>query len=151
MVVLGIILVLLAAGMIFVAVLSSANTPATVEFGGISVTMEPLWVFLTGALTVLLLVLGIELVRAGTRRAAKRRKEKKELNRLANQLEARESERQKAASEPSTRASSARDADSRAASSARDADSRATSSAPDSDTRATRTDGDVTDPNRPPQ
>lgn len=130
MVVLGIILLLLAAGVLVLAVLSSADNPATFEFGGVSVTMEPLWVFLTGALTVLVLVLGLELVRAGTRRAAKRRKEKKALSRRAQELEARESETKTVASEPS---------------------SRAVSSDPTVDTRATRTDGDVTDPNRPPQ
>ncbi|HEU4513158.1 MAG TPA: hypothetical protein VFR87_08630 [Nocardioidaceae bacterium] len=127
---LGIILILVAAGVLLLAVLSSADIPATFELSGVSVTMDPLWVFLTGAMTVLLLVLGLELVRAGTRRAAKRRKEKKELHRRAQELEARESETRTTASEPSTRAVSSDTA---------------------VDTQATRTDGDVTDPNRPPQ
>lgn len=132
MVVLGIILILVAAGVLILAVLSSADTAATFEFGGVSVTMDPLWVFLTGAMTVLLLVLGLELVRAGTRRANKRRKEKKELNRLAQKLESREAGETKATPTQS-------------------GTTRTVSSDPATDTRATRTDGDVTDPNRPPQ
>jgi uncharacterized membrane protein len=140
---LGIILILLAAGVLLLAVLSGAQAPATFELGGASVTMEPLWVFLTGAMTVLLLVLGLELVRAGARRASKRRKEKKELNRLAEKLEARETREEKAPSQPTTNT----------ATTTSTATTATTATTPDSDadTQATRIDGDVTDPNRPSQ
>lgn len=135
---LGIILILLAAGVLLLAVVSGAQTPATFELGGASVTMEPLWVFLAGAMTVLLLVLGLELVRAGARRASKRRKEKKELNRLAEKLEAQETREEKAPSQPTaTTTTSSTTA------------TTATTTDPAADTQATRADGDVTDPNRP--
>lgn len=90
MLALGVILILVAAGALLVAVLGSSATPAAFELGDLRITMDPLWVFLAGAATVLLLVLGLELMRAGTRRANRRRKEKKQLNRRAKQLEARE-------------------------------------------------------------
>lgn len=87
MLVLGLILILLAAGATLVAVLGASTIPVDFQLGGFSLSMEPLWVFFTGAATVLLLVLGVELMRAGARRANKRRKDKKELNRLAGQAQ----------------------------------------------------------------
>lgn len=90
MLVLGLILILIAAGVVLGAVAGSSNDTATFDLGGFSVEMSPLLVFLTGAATVLLLVFGLSLMRAGVRSASKRRKEKKELNRLAQKLEAKE-------------------------------------------------------------
>lgn len=90
MLVLGVILILIAAGVVLAAVAGSSNDTATFDLGGFSVEMSPLLVFLTGAATVLLLVFGLSLMRAGVRSATKRRKEKKELNRLAQKLEAKE-------------------------------------------------------------
>lgn len=95
MLALGIILIVLAA-LVAVFVVLGAPDPttcgadgscSTFELGGIQVTMDPLWVFLTGAATVLLLVLGLELMRAAARRARRRRHEKKDRERRAERLE----------------------------------------------------------------
>lgn len=90
MLVLGVILILLAAGATIAAIAGTSNEPVTFDLSAFSVDMAPLGVFLTGAATVLLLVLGVGLVRAGLRGARKRRKEKKQLNRLSEKLVARE-------------------------------------------------------------
>lgn len=95
MLALGIILIVLAALVaVFVALgapdpttCGADGTCSTFELGGIQVTMDPLWVFLTGAATVLLLVLGLELMRAAARRARRRRHEKKDRERRAERLE----------------------------------------------------------------
>lgn len=95
MLALAVILIILAALVAAFVVLGAPNPTtcsadescSTFELGGIQVTMEPLWVFLTGAATVLLLVLGLELMRAAARRARRRRHEKKERERRAQRLE----------------------------------------------------------------
>jgi uncharacterized protein HemY len=90
MLVLALLLILLSAGVTAAVVLRAPATRVELELGGFSVAMEPLWVFLTGAATALLLVLGLELLRAGVRRAGNRRRDRKELNRLAAQERASE-------------------------------------------------------------
>jgi membrane protein implicated in regulation of membrane protease activity len=89
MLVLGIILLVVAAGF-FVAVLFGGGGQATVDLGGLNVTMNTFAVFLLGMGTVILAVLGLWLIMAGLRRANRRRQDKKELNRLSRKLEARE-------------------------------------------------------------
>ncbi len=69
---------------------AAGGSCSTFELGGVQVTMDPLWVFLTGAATVLLLVLGLELLRTAARRAKRRRGERKELARRAERLETHE-------------------------------------------------------------
>ena len=96
MLALGVILVLLAAAAILAAVFGGAAEPLVFELGAFNVTTNTFTVFVTGALTVLVLVVGLGLIRAGLRRARQRRHEKKELNRLAHKLEQRE------AAEPGT-------------------------------------------------
>lgn len=85
MLVLAVLLIILAAGVTAAVVLRAPATRVELELGGFSVAMEPVWVFLTGAAAALLLVLGLELLRAGVRRANNRRRDRKELNRLAAQ------------------------------------------------------------------
>jgi hypothetical protein len=109
MLVLAVLLLLLAGGVTAIVVLGAPDTRVQLELGGFSVSMEPLWVFLTGAVTVLLLVLGLELLRAGVRRANNRRRDQKELNRLAAQ--ARESERSRPRDTGDTRALEPRSTD----------------------------------------
>lgn len=72
------------------ATCATGGSCSTFELGGIRVTMDPLWVFLTGAAAVLLLVLGLELLRAAARRARRRRHDRKELARRAERLESHE-------------------------------------------------------------
>lgn len=93
MLALGIILVLLAAAAILAALFGGTVEPLVFELGAFNVTTNTLTVFVAGALTVLVLVVGLGLIRAGLRRARQRRQEKKELNRLASKLEEREATR----------------------------------------------------------
>ncbi len=87
---LGIILILLAVGAFLAAVVGASNDMSTFELGAFNVEMNTLGVFFAGAATVLLLMLGLALVRAGVAGANRRRREKKELRRKARELDARE-------------------------------------------------------------
>lgn len=80
MLVLGLVLILLAAGS-FVAVLASGTDDKAALYGG-SVEMPTLVIFLAGALALLVIVLGVELVRSGIRRANQNRQTKKRLRKL---------------------------------------------------------------------
>ena len=73
MLVLGLILVLVATGALVAALVGGSNDPAQFDLGLFDVQTNTLGVFLIGAATVLLLVLGLELIRAGLRRASRRR------------------------------------------------------------------------------
>jgi hypothetical protein len=90
MLVLGIILVLIAGGAIVAALLGGAGQPAVFDLGGLEVQTNTLGAFLFGAATVLLLVIGLGMMRAGAARARRRRQERKELKRL-KKLEGQES------------------------------------------------------------
>jgi hypothetical protein len=80
MLVLGFVLILFAAGS-FVAVLASGTDDKAALYGG-SVEIPTLVVFLAGALALLIVVLGVELVRSGIRRANQNRQTKKRLRKL---------------------------------------------------------------------
>ena len=80
MLVLGLVLILFAAGG-FVAVLASGTDDKAALYGG-SVELPTLVVFLAGALALLIVVLGVELVRSGIRRANQNRQTKKRLRKL---------------------------------------------------------------------
>lgn len=90
MLVLGMILVLIAGGAIVAALLGGAGQPAVFDLGGLEVQTNTLGAFLFGAATVLLLVVGLGMMRAGAARASRRRRERKELKRL-KKLEGQES------------------------------------------------------------
>lgn len=93
MFVLGLILILVAVGLVLAAVLGGADDDAAFDLGSLEVSgLNVAVVFLVGALTLLLLVLGLGLLRVATRRAAVRRRESKKLDRLSAQLEQREAE-----------------------------------------------------------
>lgn len=83
MLVVGLILIVIAAVLLVAALAGGLNDPATFELGILRLDTDTLGVFLLGAATVLIFVMGLELVRSGVRRANRRRKEKKELNRLS--------------------------------------------------------------------
>lgn len=81
MLVLGLILLLLAAALL-IGFLSSGTQEVTFDSGILDVTVNTLTIYLLGALTLLLFVAGMVLLRVGTRRASQRRKDKRELDRL---------------------------------------------------------------------
>ncbi len=90
MLVLGIILVLLAAGALLAALLGGRDDAAELDLGVFSIETTTMGVFLIGAATLLVFVIGLELIRSGTRRANRRRKDKKELGRLSQKYESRD-------------------------------------------------------------
>lgn len=90
MLALGIILVLIAGGVLAAALLGTSPDPVTFDLGVVDIEASPLGVFLAGAVTLLLLVIGVSLVRTGVRRANRRRQEKRELHRLSEKYETRE-------------------------------------------------------------
>ncbi len=82
MLALGFILILIAAVVFFGAVGAGANDQANVNLAGVMhLTTNTMVVFLVGALTLLVFMTGLSLVRSGTRRARDRRREVKELRR----------------------------------------------------------------------
>jgi hypothetical protein len=87
MLVLGLILIVVSALALIAALVGGSNDPATFDLGLFNVETNTLGVFLIGAATVLLFVMGLELTRSGVRRANRRRKEKKEYHRLADRYD----------------------------------------------------------------
>ncbi len=92
MFVLGLILILLAAGLLIGAMVWGADDRATFDVGSLNTSMSTTVVFLLGALTLLLLIIGLSMLRTAGRRAATRRKEHKELSRRSAKLDEREAE-----------------------------------------------------------
>jgi uncharacterized membrane protein YciS (DUF1049 family) len=88
MLVLGLILVLLAAGVVIAVVVSGTDDQA-VLYGG-NVHVPTLVVFLVGACTLLVLLAGLQLMRVGMRRANRNRKDSKRLRSLEKREEARQ-------------------------------------------------------------
>jgi hypothetical protein len=87
MLVLGLILVLFAAG-IAAAVIASGTDDQAVLYGG-SVHVPTLVAFLVGAATLLILLIGLQITRSGVKRARQSRRNSKRLR----TLEQREAER----------------------------------------------------------
>jgi hypothetical protein len=76
MIVIGLLLILLAVGATVIALTAPATTAQVIELAALGqVSASPLAIFLAGAVSVVLLGLGVALVAQGTRRKAGRRKE----------------------------------------------------------------------------
>ena len=88
MLVLGLVLVVISAVFLVAVLTGGSNDPATFDLGLFNVDTSTLGVSLLGAATVLLFVMGLELIRSGVRRTNRARKDKKELHRRAEQHEA---------------------------------------------------------------
>jgi|SRR5450631_926710 len=84
MIVLGLVLILVAAGIVVFALASSSNYTTQIPLHGIglSFTATPLAIYLAGAVSVILLGLGFALILRGTGREWGRHKEHKELKQL---------------------------------------------------------------------
>jgi hypothetical protein len=85
---LGLILALIGAGVFAAVIFGGANDTAVFDVGSVHVALSTAAAFLLGALALLLLLIGLQLIRSGARRAARRRREAKELNRLSAELQA---------------------------------------------------------------
>ena len=81
MIVLGLLFILTAAGAVVFAVVAPSSDVQTIELSalGVTVSASPLAMFVAGALSVLLFVLGLLLISRGARRRASSRKELREL------------------------------------------------------------------------
>ena len=87
MLVLGLILILVSAVVLVAALLGGANDTAQLDLGVFSGQTSTMVVFLLGAATLLVFVIGLELTRSGIRRANRRRKKQKEFHRLSERYE----------------------------------------------------------------
>jgi hypothetical protein len=102
MLVLGLLLLLLAAALL-IGFLTSGTQKVEFKSALLEINLDALTIYLLGALTLLLLVAGLVLVLGGVRRAGRRRKERKELNRLSAKVEKQEADRTEGAGEPSAK------------------------------------------------
>lgn len=89
MIVLGVVLIVLAAVVVLAAVFGGSGSPAALDLGVLNVDTTALGVFLLGAGTLLVLAAGLELVRTGTRRGYARRKELRNARKVVEQDERR--------------------------------------------------------------
>src|SRR5680860_238415 len=87
MLVLGLILVLLSVAVLVAALLGGPSDPVEFDLGVGTFGTTSMTVFLLGAATVLVFVIGLEMTRSGIRREHRRRKEKRELTRLSERYE----------------------------------------------------------------
>ena len=95
MLLLGLILIVVAGLALLLAIVGGSNDPATLALGGVQWHTNAMWLFIGGALSLLVLVVGLDLLRNGLRRANQRRKDSKELNRLSAKLERHEEEKRR--------------------------------------------------------
>jgi len=91
MLVLGLILILIAAGVLVAMLVSGSTGPEATMFDG-HLHASALVFFLIGAGTLLVFIMGLELVRTGLRRANRNRKNNKRLRRLERREAARRGE-----------------------------------------------------------
>jgi uncharacterized membrane protein len=109
MLALGLILIVISAIALLAALAGGSNDPAKFDLGIFDVQTNTMGVFLIGAATVLLFVMGLELTRSGVRRANRRRKEQKEYRRLSDKYTERATGDQDPAGEPASDVSASRD------------------------------------------
>ncbi|HZX99911.1 MAG TPA: hypothetical protein VFE92_10535 [Dermatophilaceae bacterium] len=85
LILLGLVLIMIAAGSFAIAVATSVHYTTQIPLSGLGVSFAatPLIMFLAGAVSVILLGLGSVLIRQGARRAMGRRKELKQLRKDA--------------------------------------------------------------------
>jgi len=80
---LGIICLLVGAAVVVLLLVVGFSTITIATFGGNQVITRPFWVFLLGAATLLIVMMGLSLLRRGTRRQFQRRREIKQLRKEA--------------------------------------------------------------------
>ncbi len=101
MLALGLVLVVISTVFLVAALAGGSDDPAGFDLGIFDVETDTRGVFLLGAATVLLFVMGLELIRSGVRRTNRVRKDKKQLKQLTQQRDTRDADRnQQAAADP---------------------------------------------------
>jgi uncharacterized membrane protein len=99
MLVLGLILILVAAAVIVTAVAGGTSETTNFSAGGVHISMNSMTVFFVGAATLLVIMLGLAMVRSGAARANRRRKDTKKLKKLSAKVDKQEVEKQQLAQE----------------------------------------------------
>lgn len=90
MLILGLLLLLLAAAVITYMVLATAGMATVpVDYGILNLDLQPLWLFLAGAGTVAVAAIGLWLMGAGARAKARQAKEVRELRKQAKEQDRR--------------------------------------------------------------
>lgn len=144
MLVLGVILLVLCGGALLAAVFGGSTETATFDLGPVHAQTTTFSVFLVGVFTVVLFAIGLQLVRAGVRRARQRRSEKKELARLTEKLQAHEAAPQGAGTAAGTTGGATGDAEATGSGAATEQEPGTSTS-----TDSTLTDSDRQEPGRP--
>jgi membrane protein implicated in regulation of membrane protease activity len=90
MLIIGFLLILLAAAVITYVLLATAGmAPVEVSYGVLNVEVAPLWLFLSGVLTLAVAAIGLWMVAAGTRSKARKAREVRELRKQAKEADRR--------------------------------------------------------------
>lgn len=90
MLIIGFLLILLAAAVIAYVLLATAGmTPVEVSYGVLNIEVAPLWLFLSGVLTLAVAAIGLWMVAAGTRSKARKAREVRELRKQAKEADRR--------------------------------------------------------------
>lgn len=90
MLLVGVILVLLAAAVLTYVLLATAGmTPVEISYGPLNVEVQPLWLYLAGVLTLAVAALGLWMAAAGARSKARKAKEVRELRKQAAEADRR--------------------------------------------------------------
>jgi hypothetical protein len=90
MTIIGAILLLISVLLLLGAIFGGSDGEVQLDLGIVEISMSVLSVFLVGAASVLLFVCGLELLRSGTRRSLRRRRELKHARAVVAQHERRE-------------------------------------------------------------
>lgn len=90
MTIIGAILLLISVLLLLGAIFGGSDGEVQLDLGLVEISMSVLSVFLVGAASVLLFVCGLELLRSGTRRSLRRRRELKHARAVVAQHEKRE-------------------------------------------------------------
>lgn len=90
MLVIGFLLILLAAAVIAYVLLATAGDAAVgISYGVLNVDITPLWLYLAGVLTLLVAAVGVWMVGAGARTKARKAREVRELRKQAKEADRR--------------------------------------------------------------
>ena len=82
---LAIILLLVAAALVVLMLIVGTGVTVTFATFAGNVVTRPIWIFLLGAVTLLIAMMGLSLLRTGTKRKVERRREIKRLRRLESE------------------------------------------------------------------
>lgn len=90
MLIIGLLLILLAAAVVAYMLLATAGSPAvSIDYGILNVEMPPLWLYLAGLATLAIAALGFWMVGAGARSKSRRAREVRELRKQAKEADRR--------------------------------------------------------------